>query len=122
MTCVSQADTSDEIAVLSIEFSRCCVPPFRPGEGIIRAVRRGHQGTDESVWAQYKWQATVYCMETSLSTGSSRAQWGMAKGQRVWKRQPEGGLRALGTSPVRTISSLASSGCKGREAAKRALV
>jgi hypothetical protein len=77
---------------------------------------------NEDVWTQYRWQATACCAETSLSMGSSRAQWGMAKGQRVWKRQPDGGLRALGTSPARTISSLASSGCKGREAAKRALV
>ena len=46
----------------------------------------------------------------------------MAKGQRGWKWQPDGGLRALGTSPLRTISSRASSGCEGREAAKSAFV
>ena len=39
-----------------------------------------------------------------------------------WKRQPLGGLRALGTSPDRTNSSPSSSRCDGREAAKRALV
>src|SRR5215472_17239339 len=40
----------------------------------------------------------------------------MAKGQRGWKWQPDGGLRALGTSPVRTTSSFATSGREGREA------
>ena len=46
----------------------------------------------------------------------------MTNGQRGWNRHPDGGLNALGTSPLRTISSLPSSGWEGSEAAKTALV
>jgi len=50
--------------------------------------------------AQYRWHATMCCEAASLRTGVSTAQRGIACGQRGWKRHPEGGLSALGTSPV----------------------
>src|SRR5215212_5597939 len=50
-------------------------------------------------------QATVWWGETSRRSGSMREQSGMASGQRVWKRQPEGGLMGVGTSPFKTIRS-----------------
>src|SRR5688500_5717434 len=49
--------------------------------------------------SQYKWQATLWPEETSLRAGVSTEQRGIARGQRVWKRQPGGGDSALGTSP-----------------------
>ena len=57
-----------------------------------------------------RWQATQCPGLNSRHRGSSRAQRSTAIGQRVRKRQPEGGLAGLGTSPVRMMRSrLASS-------------
>ena len=72
--------------------------------------------------AQYKWQATMCCEATSLWTGASPAHCGMAYGQRGWKRQPEGGSSALGTSPVMVSFSCLSSGCEGKAAVNRVCV
>src|SRR5207247_10264125 len=54
--------------------------------------------------------------------GSGWEQTGIAAGQRGWKRQPEGTLIALGTSPAMVRSGCGASGCDGNAAAKRALV
>jgi len=62
----------------------------------------------------------VCCGATSLRTGASTAHLGIACGQRGWKRQPDGGLSALGTSPVVVSRSCRSSGCEGRAAVNRA--
>ena len=59
---------------------------------------------------------------TSLRTGASSAQRGIACGQRGWKRQPEGGSRALGTSPAIVSLSRWSSGCAGSAAVNSAWV
>ena len=40
-----------------------------------------------------------------MSSGRSWLQMGRARGQRVWKQQPEGGLAGLGRSPVSSILS-----------------
>jgi hypothetical protein len=50
------------------------------------------------------------------------AQRGIACGQRGWKRQPDGGLSGLGTSPGRMISSRRSSGWLGSAAENSASV
>src|SRR5262249_11551096 len=47
---------------------------------------------------------------------------GGAKGQRGWKRQPDGGAKALGTSPLIAMRSRLSSGWDGRAAANKAWV
>ena len=47
-----------------------------------------------------KWQATWWPGAISRSSGTSSAQRASARGQRVRKRQPEGGLIGLGGSPV----------------------
>ena len=49
------------------------------------------------------WQATQWPGETSVSTCSLCEQDGTRNAQRVWKRQPLGGLIGLGTSPSRMI-------------------
>jgi hypothetical protein len=53
------------------------------------------------VLASYKWHATNR-PSTGAKVGASSAQRGMACGQRGWKRQPDGGLSGLGTSPAST--------------------
>jgi hypothetical protein len=55
-------------------------------------------------------------------TGSSTEQTSMTDGQRGWNRQPEGGSRGEGTSPVRIISSRSMSGWEGSAADIRAFV
>src|SRR5262249_19620278 len=50
-----------------------------------------------------KWQATRCPGFTLRIAGSSTRQRAPAEGQRVWKRQPVGGLIGLGTSPERMI-------------------
>src|SRR5919107_3188256 len=74
-----------------------------------------------------KWQATQCRGSNSLRIGVSRAQRSAANGQRVRKRQPEGGESGLGGSPKiggrsRRIRGLATGaaarsarvyGCKG---------
>ena len=50
-----------------------------------------------------KWQATLLPGRYSRSSGRSVRQRSTAIGQRGWKRQPDGGLIGLGTSPVRTM-------------------
>ena len=59
--------------------------------------------TQAATTAPGKWQATRWPGATSANTGTSAAQRGSAAGQRVRKWQPEGGLIALGTSPLSTI-------------------
>src|SRR5262249_5374100 len=49
------------------------------------------------------WQATQWRGEISLRTCSFSEQDGTRNEQRVWKRQPEGGLIGLGTSPSRRM-------------------
>ena len=70
----------------------------------------------------YRWHATLWFAATSLRTGTSSAQRGIACGQRVWKRQPEGGASALGTSPAIVSRSCLSSGCAGSAAISSACV
>ena len=54
---------------------------------------------------------------------SRRCQRGSPEyGQRGWKRQPEGGSSALGTSPVMVSFSCLSSGCDGKAAVNRVCV
>lgn len=48
------------------------------------------------------WQATPR-PATSRTFGISFLQRSITKGQRVWKRQPDGGFRGDGSSPFRTI-------------------
>ena len=49
-----------------------------------------------------KWQAAQWPLALSSKSGAWSEQMGnWAIGQRVWKRQPLGGLIGLGTSPVR---------------------
>src|ERR1700723_2994565 len=50
-----------------------------------------------------RWQAETWPSPTGRSSGSSTRQRSNANGQRVWKRQPVGGLIGLGTSPVRMM-------------------
>ena len=59
---------------------------------------------------------------SAFSSGSTSEHLGMTKGQRGWKRQPDGGLIGEGTSPGRMISSRTMSGWAGSAAEKRALV
>src|SRR6185295_15738377 len=49
------------------------------------------------------WQATQWPAEISLSTCSFSEHEGTRSEHRVWKRQPDGGLIGLGTSPSRMI-------------------
>jgi len=57
-----------------------------------------------------RWQATWWPGSTSRISGSSCEQRVNAWGQRVRKRQPEGGLIGLGTSPLRMMRRRAASG------------
>src|SRR5690606_14544725 len=50
-----------------------------------------------------RWQATERVSSSGASGGSTSRQMGIATGHRVWKRQPGGGLKALGTSPLTTM-------------------
>src|SRR6266566_1645973 len=50
-------------------------------------------------------QATLCPGESSRNSGSIRAHSSIASGQRVRKRHPDGGLRAVGTSPFKMIRS-----------------
>src|ERR1043165_7301095 len=49
--------------------------------------------------------AAAWPGEISRNSGSIERQSSIAIGQRVRKRQPEGGLRAVGTSPFKIIRS-----------------
>ena len=49
------------------------------------------------------WQATQCPGEISFSTCSFSEHDGTRSAQRVWKRQPDGGLIGLGTSPSSRI-------------------
>src|SRR5262245_42797199 len=49
--------------------------------------------------AASRWQAARWPGAISRITGGISRQTGRACGQRVWKRQPDGGAIALGTSP-----------------------
>ena len=53
-----------------------------------------------------KWHAARWSLPWSSSIGSTSAQISCAIGQRVRKRQPDGGSIGLGTSPVSTIRLL----------------
>src|SRR5262249_17459188 len=56
--------------------------------------------------ASYRWHATWWLGDTSRKGGSTSEQRGIAKGQRVWNRQPLGGLSGEGISPAKTLSSV----------------
>src|ERR1700730_10272673 len=112
--------------VLGIALPGCLVRDLVPScISQKRKSRRCQRGSPEKPSgfpppaAQYKWQATMCCEATSLWTGASPAHCGMAYGQRGWKRQPEGGSSALGTSPVMVSFSCLSSGCDGKAAVDR---
>src|SRR3954453_2732318 len=49
-----------------------------------------------------KWHATWWPGSISRRAGTSSLHRGTIYGQRVWKRQPGGGLSGLGTSPCTT--------------------
>ena len=66
-----------------------------PGPGGPRPERGGAQ------LPMGKWQATWWPGPISRISGTSSAQRASARGQRVRKRQPDGGLIGLGGSPVR---------------------
>ena len=71
-----------------VDFRRALTPPLLP------VPRRGpHRGGTRTTWP----------VLTLRSSGSSVRQRSNTKGQRVWKRQPEGGLIGLGTSPRRMM-------------------
>src|SRR6218665_1933756 len=50
-----------------------------------------------------QWQATQCCGRSSRNAGASAAQRADAQGQRVRRRQPEGGSIGLGSSPSRVM-------------------
>ena len=52
-----------------------------------------------------RWQATARPEPIPVSAGICCAHTGIARGQRGWKRQPEGGRITLGTSPRSTWRS-----------------
>ncbi|MCY1510858.1 hypothetical protein D9M68_452480 [compost metagenome] len=53
----------------------------------------------ETAMENGKWQATSRPSLRRLSDGAEDAQASFAPGQRVWKRQPEGGAIGEGISP-----------------------
>src|SRR5579883_809075 len=53
--------------------------------------------------SSFRWQAAKWSSPVSFSAGVSTRQRSKTKGQRVWKRQPLGGLAGLGTSPLSTM-------------------
>ena len=56
--------------------------------------------------SRQKWQATRVAVGVGLAApASAREQSGRACGQRVWKRQPDGGAIGLGTSPASSTRS-----------------
>src|SRR6185312_17359050 len=57
-----------------------------------------------------RWQAVAWASSSAISFGTSTRQRSIAKGQRVWKRQPSGGCSALGISPCRIMRSRFASG------------
>ena len=59
-------------------------------------------GAAGGAMSRQKWQATA-CPPSAASGGVSAAQRACAYGQRVRKRQPDGGSIGLGTSPCRII-------------------
>src|SRR6185369_10176244 len=61
--------------------------------------------TGASAYPSTRMQAALWPGETSRNSGSIRAHSSIAIGQRVRKRQPEGGFREVGTSPLRIIRS-----------------
>ena len=65
---------------------------------VAEAVARAAGGVTAGI-SRWKWQATKLPPPISSNTGSSILQRSRACGHRVWKRQPEGGLSGLGTSP-----------------------
>ena len=50
-----------------------------------------------------KWQATQCPGSSSRQAGTSSAHWARTAGQRVRKRQPDGGVTGLGISPSSVI-------------------
>src|SRR5258705_8488233 len=61
--------------------------------------------TGASAYPSMRMHATLWPGETSRNSGSIRAHSSIALGQRVRKRQPEGGFLEVGTSPFRIIRS-----------------
>ena len=52
------------------------------------------------------WQAARWPFAYSVSCGSTARHTSVARGQRVWKRQPDGGSTGFGGSPVMIGRSL----------------
>src|SRR6185437_2113348 len=80
------------------------------GEGGSAGGRNGaHDGIaavgedSPGVIGSRRWHAAKCIGATSRSFGSSTLHRSKAYGQRVWKRQPGGGLIGLGTSPARMM-------------------
>ena len=69
-----------------------------------------------------KWQATKGPGEASRRAGASCLQRSQALGQRVWKQQPAGGDKGLGTSPESSPDILGTSGSAMGMACSSALV
>ena len=113
--------------------------PENGGESLVRSGLEQRRNRDPTFSAsaaapapQTKWHAT-WLLPTGRQAGTSWRQMSMAIGQRVWKRQPEGGLAALGISPVTVpgawraaprgrvpVRRRAEPWCRGGEAARRA--
>src|SRR5262249_21731306 len=76
--------------------------------GMIRTLGRGHRrgpsATAQAMATPVRtWQATQWPGEISFNTCSFTEHDGTRSAQRVWKRQPDGGLIGLGTSPSRMM-------------------
>src|SRR3989442_11320324 len=69
----------------------------------------------------YRWQATSPLPSRGCSIGSTSEQIGIADGQRGRKRQPDGRLRALGTSPAMALSCGGAPGMGGSAGAQAGL-
>ena len=88
---------ADEAGLASVHLARLPKPSgAQPGEAQLEEWRRGHATLPVTAW-----QATRCLGAAVTSAGASCAQIGMARGQRGWKRHPEGGAARLGGLPSR---------------------
>src|SRR6266545_7161841 len=76
--------------------------------GMTSDAKRGRSPRPSPHWGEGEdqartWQATQCPGEICLRTCSFSEQEGTRMGQRVWNRQPDGGLIGLGTSPSSRI-------------------
>ena len=99
------ADRSVRVWISSAPTSGCRVR-IRADESARDLVRR----SSPLAICSAQWQATRLPADQSRSSGRSSAQRvGCAHGQRVWNRQPDGGLAGDGRSPASRIRSRRSS-------------